>query len=933
MGKNYSGPLGLTSGTGISNRVYEASCSASSSQDAITDSNFGNSVGSGGARGIEQGGSSPGKTTSCDRGLHKFAVCSAQKGRRESPCSESKAIKSIHNIRTFQNGRYSYVKRPSKTGGLVGKNRPQGCLFNSTHLDKSSEILSFSVERQHARVCLSPLRFSFCPDSIHEADETSCSSIETAGHSANNLFRRHVNYGRILRPSASSGSFSIESPREFRFHSKLREMPFGANSRDRISGLVSKFKKPYAYFTGRKTKKNSETLQTIARNLGPVDTRVVKVPRAFDLLYSSHIPSPPPLQEPTAVKKSGHDCTSIIQGDDFFRPGGQRGVYLVEGSPSGMEWQSTFPKTCRSPHRDRRLSKRLGGILPRYKHRGAMVLRRKASTHQLYMFGAAGLVIRDPDIYKRQSLRSCQTADGQHSSSSLYKQDGRNPLAGSFKSSCTTMGVVPPKQLGDICSTSTRTFKCQSRPGIQNVTGFQRLETKPLDVSITSEEMGALGDRSLCIPADTPAPKVCQLETRSLSSAFRCIFNELERHSGVCISPLCSVGRCLQQVRTQNVELLVLVAPVWPAQTWYPLLLHLCTDLPLLFPTQTGDERQSVSPSGQPTTGWMETIRQRYDTADISEATRNLLLAAWRKNTTSTYASAWSKWVGWCDRRQVNPLSAPLSLILESLKDQFEEGKAYRSLNVYRSALSALLLEIDSFKVGSHPLVSQLLKGAFNLKPPKPRYSHTWSVGKVLDFIKSLGPNKDLDIKVLSYKLVALLGLTAPDRSSDLAKRDLKFRSFHPEGVSFCLPGLTKTSKPGDSPKISFHAAFPLDKNLCPVECLRSYEERTIDFRPKNDSLPNPLFLSFIRPHNPVCSSSLARWIKSFLSLSGIDTTIFSAHSLREAATSTALIQGVSVSEILSMADWSQESTFRKFYYKPRFNSAPGNAVLSGSSI
>ena len=184
--KNYSGPLGLTSGTGISNRVYEASCSASSSQDAITDSNFGNSVGSGGARVIEQGGSSPGKTTSCDRGLHKFAVCSAKKGWRESPCRESKAIKSIHNIRTFQNGRYSYVKRPSKTGGLASKNRPQGCLFNSTHLDKSSEIPSFSVERQHARVSLSPLRFSFCPESVHEADETSCSSIETAGHSANN---------------------------------------------------------------------------------------------------------------------------------------------------------------------------------------------------------------------------------------------------------------------------------------------------------------------------------------------------------------------------------------------------------------------------------------------------------------------------------------------------------------------------------------------------------------------------------------------------------------------------------------------------------------------------------------------------------------------------------------------------------------------------
>ena len=87
------------------------------------------------------------------------------------------------------------------------------------------------------------------------------------------------------------------------------------------------------------------------------------------------------------------------------------------------------------------------------------------------------------------------------------------------------MGMVPPKQLGDIRSTSTRTFECQSRPGIQNVTGFQRLETRPLDVSITSGEMEALGDRSLCIPllhlcTDLPllfptSPKLVMKDNRS----------------------------------------------------------------------------------------------------------------------------------------------------------------------------------------------------------------------------------------------------------------------------------------------------------------------------------------------------------------------------------------------------------------------------------
>ncbi|CAB4020243.1 Transposon Ty3-G Gag-Pol poly, partial [Paramuricea clavata] len=52
-------------------------------------------------------------------------------------------------------------------------------------------------------------------------------------------------------------------------------------------------------------------------------------------------------------------------------------------------------------------------------------------------------------------------------------------------------------------------------------------------------------------------------------------------------------------------------------------------------------------------------------------------------------------------------------------------------------------------------------------------------------------------------------------------------------------------------------------------------------------------FLSHIRPFKPVSSSTLARWIKRLLSLAGIDTAIFSAHSLRGAATSEALNQGM----------------------------------------
>ena len=97
-------------------------------------------------------------------------------------------------------------------------------------------------------------------------------------------------------------------------------------------------------------------------------------------------------------------------------------------------------------------------------------------------------------------------------------------------------------------------------------------------------------------------------------------------------------------------------------------------------------------------------------------------------------------------------------------------------------------------------------------------------MSEILKYIKSLGKNGELGVKLLSYKLVMLLGLTAPDRSSDLAKRDLRYRTFWLEEVSVILPGLSKTSRPGDILKVSFHSAFPDDVDRCPLECLKGYE-------------------------------------------------------------------------------------------------------------
>ena len=75
----------------------------------------------------------------------------------------------------------------------------------------------------------------------------------------------------------------------------------------------------------------------------------------------------------------------------------------------------------------------------------------------------------------------------------------------------------------------------------------------------------------------------------------------------------------------------------------------------------------------------------------------------------------------------------------------------------------------------------------------------------------------------------------------------------------------------------------------------------------------------------------MANWLKTVLRDAGIDTSVFSAHSIRGASATAAAKQGISFSVILKTADWTRESTFRRFYYRPDEDLDPAyaQAVLS----
>ena len=219
---------------------------------------------------------------------------------------------------------------------------------------------------------------------------------------------------------------------------------------------------------------------------------------------------------------------------------------------------------------------------------------------------------------------------------------------------------------------------------------------------------------------------------------------------------------------------------------------------------------------------------------------------------------------------------------------------------------------MDGVGVGTHPAVAGLLKGAFHKRPPMPRYSSFWDVGTVINYLKSLGNNEHLTLRQLTLKTVMLLALTRPSRSADLSKLDIGWRSYQSDGVTFRPAHLAKQNRSSKNIPDFFYPCFKDDPMLCPVDTLKAYEDRTKEFRDFQSSKPKTqLFLSWIGEHNPVTSSSIARWLKQTMKDAGIDISIFKSHSVRGATCSKAAAAGVTIKQILEAADWSSEGTSR----------------------
>ena len=273
----------------------------------------------------------------------------------------------------------------------------------------------------------------------------------------------------------------------------------------------------------------------------------------------------------------------------------------------------------------------------------------------------------------------------------------KNKITSPSSSIHRSIGMVLTTQNSSRGPVSPWRLKHKGRQGVQGHVRSSRLENRPFSICKVKSVVGAPRGGPVRISSVHPASSLLQLETRPSGRSCGCFLPRLELVKGVRIPPFCTHRQVPQNDSRSAGFLFSSSGTCMASSALVPLTPRdvCCSSSSPSSVSRLGNSSEGSTPPLKPAVSRVATIKQSYSEKGISEGAQNLLVAAWRKGTSSAYSSAWGKWDGWCREREINSVHAPIEAILEFL---LNAGKAYRTLNVYRSAISSI-----------HPSISGLV--------------------------------------------------------------------------------------------------------------------------------------------------------------------------------------------------------------------------------
>ena len=175
--------------------------------------------------------------------------------------------------------------------------------------------------------------------------------------------------------------------------------------------------------------------------------------------------------------------------------------------------------------------------------------------------------------------------------------------------------------------------------------------------------------------------------------------------------------------------------------------------------------------------------------------------------------------------------------------------------------------------------------------------------------------------ELFTWKTCFLLAVTTYTRCSDIQSLQLGDGSVQRKGVIFVRFGLSKQDRPNNLGNYIIVSVLTQNKCLGPKRTLTYYLSKTESFRhpDSGEDIVN-MFLAGKKPHKPVSSQTISRWLIELIKICykfGNQTSgKIRGHLTRSVGPSWSFFKGASLQQIMKSADWSRETTFNRYDLK-----------------
>ena len=264
--------------------------------------------------------------------------------------------------------------------------------------------------------------------------------------------------------------------------------------------------------------------------------------------------------------------------------------------------------------------------------------------------------------------------------------------------------------------------------------------------------------------------------------------------------------------------------------------------------TATTKERKSPSLQSS-TSNSRNCLREAMLRKNLPVEVTELLTSSWSEGTQNSHNVYLKNWKEFCEKNDISPFETTYQEGMKFLAELYnKENAKYGYIAAARSALSAVLPKDKGTTFGTCEEVSRMLKGIFKLRPTLPRYTVVYDPELVLEYITRLPENKFLDMEFLIKKLATLLCLLSAQRAQTIGALRLDFCHRSDNAITFYIPSVLKTTKPGKHQEPLIFRYFPDNEKICVVSYLKEYLSRTENIRENLEMDAQQLILSYAYP-------------------------------------------------------------------------------------